>query len=225
MGVCKYCGTKIIRLSATKCKKCFDEVFRYTESVKWFEFTEMDKGKYFIEILKMAQSPTIKKHFYLESDGKINNGILDLDEMPLLVLRGISYFKDVLYKDGTVNKVKNDNGCLIVTNRKITFVGRIVKIKKEFVDIVDIEDHDGIGIKIQSNLNKGNQSIRMYQYFTHCVDEKYLIRKLWEYHNAGITKECMDELGLEVGGKRYRVSRPAPIPIKKAGIEYIKEVV
>ena len=225
MGVCKYCGTKIIRLSATKCKKCFDEVFRYTESVKWFEFTEMDKEEYFMEILKMAQSPTIKKHFYLESDGNIGKGILDTEEMPLLALKGVSYFKDKLFKDGTINKVRSDNGCLIVTNKKIIFIGRIVKITKEFIDVVDIESHDGIGIKIPSNLSASNRSIKMYQYFTPCVDEKYLIRKLWEYQVAGITRDCVEEIGMFSGGKRCRVKRPAPIPKDITSIKYGKEVV
>lgn len=225
MGVCKYCGTKIIRLSATKCKKCFDEVFRYTESVKWFEFTEMNKEEYFIEILKMAQSPTLKKHFDLESDGKISKGILDPGELPLLALKGISYNKDKLFKDGTINKVKSDSGCLIVTNRKIIFIGRIVKVTKEFVDVADIELHDGIGIKIPSNLSEGNRSIKMYKYFTPCVDEKYLIKKLWEYQVAGITRECEEHIGFLPEGKRYRVNRPAPTWGKRQGTEYSEEVI
>lgn len=212
MGVCKYCGVRIIRISATKCKKCFDQVFRYVESYTWFRFTEMDKEEYFHELMKMAVSETLQKHFHLESKGQVDSLELSSKEIVLLVMKNVTYTKENMFKDASIGKVKRDTGNLVVTNKRLIFLGGMMKITKDYSAVLDIEEHDELGIKIPTNYNVGNRTVKLYQYFSPCVEEIYFIQKIWEYSVAG--RDFLEGLGKyekPSAFARYRVKKPASI--------------
>lgn len=212
MGVCKYCGARIIRLSATKCKKCFDEVFRYTESYTWFRFTEMCKEDYFHELISMAVTPTMQKHFDLESGGRLNSLELNVDETVLLAIKNVSYVKEALLKDSSIGRIKSDTGCLVLTNKRLVYLGRILRINKEYVSILSIEEHNELGIKIPQNFNLENRTVKLYQYFSPCVEEIYYIQKVWEYVVAGRNiLEGMEKHETSGCHNRYRVKKQASI--------------
>ncbi|MDD4583030.1 MAG: hypothetical protein PHR60_02445 [Eubacteriales bacterium] len=195
MGTCRYCRRRIIRPTATICKKCFDEVFRYEKSVKWFETSQMDKLHYYKELIKIAKAPTIKKHFQLESNGLIDSFELMEGETVLAVIKNVKYIgerivegteKGLFKKNGEdqdwhIQKIRKDTGCLIVTTDRLEFLGRYLKVVKEFSKLEKIEDYDGLGITIPAITEINHENVVLRQYFYPFVDYRYLIHMIGEF--------------------------------------------
>ena len=197
MGVCGYCNKKIRRASATICKPCLDEVFRYEQSIKWFEHTDMDKFDYFNEIIKMTGTTVIQKHFQLESRGLSEQLRLHDDETLLAVIKNVKYDKDLIL-DGDekryfrknedqqgwhVKKVRREMGFLFITTKRLELIGRDMKVVKRYREEECLEDYDGLGISIPAYKQVRGREVTLRQYFYPFVDYKYLVNKAFEFEN------------------------------------------
>jgi hypothetical protein len=172
----------------------------------------MCKEDYFHELISMAVTPTMQKHFDLESGGRLNSLELNVDETVLLAIKNVSYVKEALLKDSSIGRIKSDTGCLVLTNKRLVYLGRILRINKEYVSILSIEEHNELGIKIPQNFNLENRTVKLYQYFSPCVEEIYYIQKVWEYVVAGRNiLEGMEKHETSGCHNRYRVKKQASI--------------